>query len=86
MAESGYSTLLAGAWTAMLAPKATPPAIVAKLNAAANAALQSEQMSVTLAKIGAQARGGTPQALADYIAGENKKWGPIVKALDLKVE
>jgi len=86
MGESGYSTLVVGAWTAVLAPKATPPAIVAKLNAAANAALQSEQMNVTLAKIGAQARGGTPQALADYIADENKKWGPIVKALDLKVE
>ena len=34
MAESGYPSFTVGAWTALLAPKGTPPAIVAKLNAA----------------------------------------------------
>jgi len=85
MPEAGYPAIATGAWTALLAPKGTLPAIIAKLNAAANAALASEPMKSTLAKLGAQPRGGTPQDLADYIAGETKKWQPIVAALDLKV-
>ncbi len=86
MTESGYASLLVSAWTAILAPKATPPAIIGKLNAAVNAALKSDSIKATLTKIGAQARGGTPEALADHMAQENKRWAPIVKVLDLKVE
>ncbi len=85
MREAGFPTLSTGAWTALLAPKGTPRAIIAKLNAAANAALQSEPMKSTLAKLGAQPRGGTPQDLADHMASEQKKWKPIVEALNLKV-
>ena len=59
MPESGYPAVTSGAWTALLAPKGTPPAIVAKLNAAVNKALQSEPMKSTLAKLGAQPRGGS---------------------------
>jgi tripartite-type tricarboxylate transporter receptor subunit TctC len=85
MPEVGFPAVTSGAWTALLAPKGTPDPIVAKLNAAANAALQSEAMKGMLAKLGAQPRGGTPQHLADHMAGETKKWKPIVAALDLKV-
>ena len=62
------------------------PAIIAKLNAAVNKALDTEPMKSTLAKLGAQPRGGTPQALADYMANETKKWKPIVAALNLKAD
>jgi tripartite-type tricarboxylate transporter receptor subunit TctC len=86
MPEIGYPAVSSGAWTALLAPKGTPAAIIEKLNAALNKALQSDQMKGTLAKIGAQPRGGTPQALADHMAAEQKKWKPIVQALNLKVE
>ena len=86
MAEAGYPALTTGAWTALLAPRGTPPAIVAKLNAATNAALHAEPMASMLAKLGAQPRGGTPQDLADHLAREQKKWTPIVQALNLKAE
>jgi tripartite-type tricarboxylate transporter receptor subunit TctC len=86
MPEIGYPAVSSGAWTALLAPKGTPAAIVEKLNAALNKALQSDQMKSTLAKIGAQPRGGTPEALADHMAREQKKWQPIVQALNLKAE
>lgn len=86
MREQGFPTISTGAWTALLAPKATPPVIIAKLNAAVNKTLESEPMKYTLAKIGAQPRGGTPQALADYMTNETKKWKPIVAALNLKAD
>lgn len=85
MLDLGFPTISTGAWTALLAPKATPPAIIAKLNAAVNRALASEPMQSTLAKLGAMPRGGTPQALAERMADETKKWAPVVAALNLKV-
>jgi len=86
MPEAGFPAVTSGAWTALLAPKDTPPEIVARLNAATNAALQSEQMKGVLAKLGAEPRGGTPQQLTDHMAHETKKWAPIVAKLDLKAE
>ena len=86
MREAGFPTLATGAWTALLAPRGTPPAIIAKLNAATNAALHAEPMKGTLAKLGAEPRGGTPQALAEHIQNELKKWTPIVQTLNLKAE
>ncbi len=86
MPEAGFPALTSGAWTALMAPRDTPPAIVAKLNAATNAALQAEPTKNALAKLGAQPRGGTPQELANHIAAEQKKWAPIVQALRLQVD
>jgi tripartite-type tricarboxylate transporter receptor subunit TctC len=86
MPEIGFPAVTSGAWTALMAPHDTPPAIIAKLNAATNTALHGETMKNALEKLGAQPRGGTSQALADHIANEQKKWTPIVAALNLKVD
>ena len=32
------------------------------------------------------ADGGTPEQLADYIKGENAKWGPIIKQTNLSLQ
>ena len=41
MPEIGFPSVTSGAWTALMAPRDTPPAIIAKLNAATNAALRA---------------------------------------------
>jgi tripartite-type tricarboxylate transporter receptor subunit TctC len=84
MPELGFPTIVTGAWTALLAPKATPPEIVARLNAATNEALKSKPMMEAMERLGAQARGGGPEALARVIAADTEKWGPIVKDLGLQ--
>ena len=83
MVEAGFPQLTTGAWTALVAPRGTPEAIIAKINAATNAALNSEPMKSRLATLGAEPRGGTPQELADYIKSETAKWKPIVAELHL---
>jgi tripartite-type tricarboxylate transporter receptor subunit TctC len=86
MPEVGYPAVTSGAWTALLAPKGTPPTVIARLNAAVNAALVSGAMRSALEKIGAQPRGGTPQDLADHVARETAKWKPIMASLNLKAD
>ncbi len=84
MPELGYGAINSGAWVALLAPLNTPPAILARLNQAANAALASPQMKEALMRLSAQPRGGTPEDLARHMKAEHDKWGPIVAKLGLK--
>jgi tripartite-type tricarboxylate transporter receptor subunit TctC len=86
MPELGYAAINSGAWVALLAPLGTPPAILARLNQAANAALASPQMKEALTRLSAQPRGGTPEDLARHMKAEHDKWGPIVAKLGLKEE
>ena len=86
MPELGYPAINSGAWVAVLAPLATPPAIIARLNQATNDALKSAAMRDPLARLGAQPRGGTPDDLARHMRAEHDKWGPIVARLGLKEE
>ena len=83
MPELGFPTIVTGAWTALLAPKATPPEIVARLNAACNEALKTPAMTQALERLAAQPRGGPPQALATVIAADTEKWRPFIKELGL---
>jgi tripartite-type tricarboxylate transporter receptor subunit TctC len=84
MPELGYAAINSGAWVALLAPLNTPPAILTRLNQAANAALASPQMKEALTRLSAQPRGGTPEDLARHMKAEHDKWGPIVAKLGLK--
>src|SRR5215467_10528534 len=84
MPELGYPAINSGAWVAVLAPLGTPPAIIARLNQAANDALKSAAMRDPLGRLGAQPRGGTPDDLARHMRAEHEKWGPIVARLGLK--
>ena len=86
MPEAGFAAVTSGAWTALLAPKDTPPDIIAKLNAAVNTALHAEPMKSALAKLGAEPRGGTPQQLAEHMAEETAKWKPILGTLNIKTD
>jgi tripartite-type tricarboxylate transporter receptor subunit TctC len=86
MPEVGYGAINSGAWVALLAPLGTPPAILTRLNQAANAALASPQMKEALTSLSAQPRGGTAEDLARHMKAEHDKWGPIVAKLGLKEE
>jgi tripartite-type tricarboxylate transporter receptor subunit TctC len=83
MPELGFPTLVTGAWTAMLAPKATPADIVNRLNGACNEALKTPAVTEALNRLATQPRGGGPDALAAVISSDTEKWGPIVKELGL---
>jgi tripartite-type tricarboxylate transporter receptor subunit TctC len=86
MPELGYPSINSGAWVALLAPRGTPAAIIARLNRATNDALQAPTMRDVLARLGAEPRGGTPEDLARHMKAEREKWGPIVASLGLKEE
>ena len=70
-------------WIAMFAPKGTPQPVVARLNAAARAALRDEGVRKRLLDLGNElptAANQTPEALGAFVVSEIDKWVPVIKA------
>ena len=86
MIESGIAGFTSYSWTGIVAPAGTPAPIVARLNAAINAGLNSPEMASTFAKLGAETKTGTPQDFAAFIAEETQKWAAIIKSSGLKLD
>jgi tripartite-type tricarboxylate transporter receptor subunit TctC len=80
IAESGLPGYETYTWNALFAPPGTPPAIVAKLNAAANAALKDANVQKRLEDVSADIVGSTPEQLLEHVKAELAKWAPIAKA------
>jgi tripartite-type tricarboxylate transporter receptor subunit TctC len=72
------------AYFAVFAPAGTPPDVVARLNAAVNAAANSKEVQEKFANIGFAVDPGTPTALAERNKLETVKWGKAIK--DAKIE
>jgi len=77
--ELGQPRLLSSTWFALLAPKGTPPAVIARMNAVSNEILADPAVKKRLADMGASTLGGTPQQLAEHLAAETEKWGRVVR-------
>ena len=86
LAESGVPGFDAALRYGLMAPAGTPPAVIARLNEELNAALATADVKARLTTEGAEPLPGTPEAYAADVAGDEKKWGGLVKKLGLKVE
>ena len=87
--EAGMPGYYFSFWHAMWAPKGTPKPIIAKLNAAAVAALadpQTRQRLTDLAQVIYPPDQQTPQALYAFQKSEVEKWWPIIKAAGIKAQ
>lgn len=78
--------LEATAWYAIVAPAGVPEDVVAKLNAAANAALANEELSTKLREMGISTGGGSAQDLANFISQETVKWQAVVEAAGISAD
>jgi tripartite-type tricarboxylate transporter receptor subunit TctC len=70
----------------LIAPPKTPPAIIAKLNEALNAAVATPEMRADLRTRGFVAMGGTAQELAKWTGEQAPVWGPVLQAAGVKPE
>ena len=84
--ELGLPGFEANGWSALFAPAGTPRDIIDKVNRRVNEFLHSDAGRQQLAKIWMTPMEGTPEQLADYIKGENAKWGPIIKQTNLSLQ
>lgn len=84
--ESGYPGFEAIDWKALVAPVGTSPAILERLNAEANKALADPELVKRLVEEGSEARGGTVQQFAEFLAGEQRSWSTAVRESGARVD
>jgi len=85
-AELGMPQVEADNWYGLVAPIATPPAVVAKIHAAAVEALHSTEVKEKLAAQGAIAVGNSSQEFQAYVKGEIDRWGKLIAATGIKIK
>jgi tripartite-type tricarboxylate transporter receptor subunit TctC len=85
-AEAGYPKLSSTFWLGAVAPAGTPPAIIAKLNAAFRETLATPETRDRLANFGAEAKMGTPEEFGKMLASELALWQGVVRDAHITVE
>jgi tripartite-type tricarboxylate transporter receptor subunit TctC len=76
-------------WSALWAPKGTPPDVITKLNAAAMDAMADPTVRDRLSDLGLDIplrAQQTPEALGALHKAEIEKWWPIIKSANIKLE
>ena len=76
----------AGAWQGIMVPANTPKAVVQRLNAEINKALQSAEVKEKLALQGAEPLGSTSEEYGAYVKKELARWAAVVKATGVTLE
>ena len=84
--EAGVPDFVSVTWFALMAPKGTPQAIVAKLNSAVTEILKEPDIQAQFAKLGVQPAPMSIPETAKFIGEERVRWGDIIKSANVTVD
>jgi tripartite-type tricarboxylate transporter receptor subunit TctC len=79
VAESGVPGYEAVGWFGLLAPAATPQAVVAKLSRDVRAVLAQSGVREKMHALGADPSGNSPEEFARFIRADQAKWAKLMK-------
>lgn len=87
VADSGLSDFEGVSYVGLVAPRQTPPAVVAKINADVQAILADpEYQAKHLEPLRLAPIRGTPQEFAAYLQADTAKWAKIMQAAGIRVD
>jgi tripartite-type tricarboxylate transporter receptor subunit TctC len=84
--EAGVHGCISDTWHALTAPPKTPPDIVSKLNAAANAAMSDPVLLQRFKELSVSPGGGSPAEIAAFIKEETRRWGEVIHEAGIQPE
>jgi tripartite-type tricarboxylate transporter receptor subunit TctC len=73
-------------WYGIVAPAATPTAVVQRLNGELVKILEGAEIRKSFMDQGADIAGGTPADFAAFMSEERRRWGVVVKEAGIKRE
>ena len=85
VAESGVPGFEVSLWLGLLAPKATPRPVIARLSVATAQALATDEVKTAFAKQGVEAFIGTPEDFAAFYRAEVEKWRKVIVATGMSL-
>jgi tripartite-type tricarboxylate transporter receptor subunit TctC len=86
LAESGVPGYEQTVWNALFAPVGTPPAVVAKLNAAVRVAVATPELKQKFEIAGVAPAASTPEQLTAFLKVEIEKWGKVIRDSGAKID
>lgn len=84
LAEAGVPGVVVVNWYGLIAPKATPKAIVDRIAAETAKAVQAPAMKKHLVADGSEGVGSTPAEFAKHIRAESEQWRRVIKQGGIK--
>ena len=85
LSEAGFDGFPEGLWYGFLAPAKTPPAVIAKLNAAINQQVKTPEVQAAFAKLGIETRSLTPQQFGEVLVKERERWAELAQQTGIKL-
>ena len=83
-AEAGLPGFEATVWWGLVAPAATPAAVISRLNAAVDDALRDPAVAKKLQDVGVVITPQTPAAFGQFIGKETELWSRVIKSAGIK--
>jgi tripartite-type tricarboxylate transporter receptor subunit TctC len=84
--QAGFKGSSSELWWGVLAPAATPAAIVERMNREINRIVVSDQMKAFFLREGAEPSPMSADAFAAFVAAEIERWKSVARAADIRAE
>ena len=84
--ENGFAGFVVDSWVGLLAPAATPRAIIDRLQTETAAVLQMPEVKERYAVLGIEPVGNKPDEYAAQIRADLARWAPVVKQANIRIE
>lgn len=84
IAESGFPGFEASVWYGLVAPAATPKAIVTRLHAEVQKALQTKDVRDRMTQVGGEVLPGSTEMFAALIRSERQRYEKLVREANIK--
>ncbi|MFL5083432.1 MAG: Bug family tripartite tricarboxylate transporter substrate binding protein [Xanthobacteraceae bacterium] len=86
MAESGFPQIEGGPWFGLAAPAGTPRAVIDWLNAEGRKAFSAPDVRERFLSQGILLPLGTPEDYGAFIESEYKRWGDIIRSVNIRLD
>jgi tripartite-type tricarboxylate transporter receptor subunit TctC len=84
--EQGVADYAVRSWTGLFTPRGTPWPIIERLAAALKEILEAPALKTRLVEMGSEPIWMDPDATDHFVRAEYDRWGPVVKAANVKPE
>jgi tripartite-type tricarboxylate transporter receptor subunit TctC len=85
LSQAGFDGFPPAIWYGFLAPAKTPPAVIARLNAAVKEQLKSDEVKAAFAKLGLDRQSLTPQEFGAVLVKERELWAALAQQTGIKL-
>jgi tripartite-type tricarboxylate transporter receptor subunit TctC len=86
MTALGYPDFIIPGWNGLMAPKGTPPAVIAKLSQALSAALRTEASARAFNAMGFKPGDGMPEPMRQRIEADMRLFTTVIRERNLKFD